>query len=170
MFSKTGNINLYTPKVAKVLRCIEVEKRGPRIEGTSKAQSVISENHENKIVEMDVIIKNLTKIVEEWKAEKECRDTKQNSDFEIELSRSGEKCDEKFATEVDLNAHIGKKHRKVTIQVELASLNNDETKPANEKTFKWERCGKELKFQSSLQEHKYLIAVNVKNYFSTLFN
>ena len=82
---------------------------------------------------MYVIINNLTKIVEEWKAEKECRDTKQNFDFEIELSRSCEKCDEKLATEVDLNVHIGKKHRKVFIQVEPASLNNDETKPTNEK-------------------------------------
>ena len=54
------------------------------LEDTIKAQSIIIKNHENKIVEMDVIINNLTKIVEEWKAEKECRDIKK-SDFEIEL-------------------------------------------------------------------------------------
>ena len=46
------------------------------LEDTIKAQSVIVENHENKIVEMDIIINNLTKIVEELKAEKECTDTK----------------------------------------------------------------------------------------------
>ena len=40
-----------------------------------------------------------------------------NSDFEIQLSRSCEKCDEKFATEVDLDAHKA------------------ETKLANEKHF-----------------------------------
>ena len=46
------------------------------LEDTIKAQSVIVENHENKIVEMDIIINNLTKIVEELKAEKECTDKK----------------------------------------------------------------------------------------------
>ena len=30
MFAKTGNVNLDTKKVAKVLRNIEVGKRGPR--------------------------------------------------------------------------------------------------------------------------------------------
>ena len=51
---------------------------------------------------MDVIVNNLTKIDEEWKAEKECRDTKQNFDIEIELSRSFEKCDENFQQKLTL--------------------------------------------------------------------
>ena len=46
------------------------------LEDTIKAQSVIVENHENKKVEIDIIINNLTKIVEVFKAEKECTDTK----------------------------------------------------------------------------------------------
>ena len=46
------------------------------LEDTIKAQSVIVENHENKTVEIDIIINNLTKIVEVFKAEKECTDTK----------------------------------------------------------------------------------------------
>ena len=46
---------------------------------------------------------------------------------------SCEKGDEKLATEVNLNAHNGKKHRKLIIQVEQATLNSAETKPANEK-------------------------------------
>ena len=46
------------------------------IEDTIKAQSVIIENHEIKIVEMDIIINNLPKIVVELKAEEECTDTK----------------------------------------------------------------------------------------------
>ena len=43
---------------------------------------------------------------------------------------SCEKGDEKLATEVNLNAHNGKKHRKLIIQVEQATLNSAETKPA----------------------------------------
>lgn len=46
------------------------------LEDTIKAQSVIIENHENKIVEMDIIINNLPKIVVELKTEEECTDTK----------------------------------------------------------------------------------------------
>ena len=46
------------------------------LEDTIKAQSVIFENYENKIVEMDIIINNLSRIVVELKTEEECTDTK----------------------------------------------------------------------------------------------
>ena len=46
------------------------------LEDIIKAQSVIIKNHENKIVEMDIIINNLPKIVVELKTEEECTDTK----------------------------------------------------------------------------------------------
>ena len=45
------------------------------LEYTIKAQSVIIETHENKIVEMDIIINNHPKIVVELKTEEECTDT-----------------------------------------------------------------------------------------------
>ena len=93
MFAKTNIENLDTPKVAnwvmdvnfmnKTIECwskyweiwnMELWKKA--LEDTIKAQSVIIENHENKIVEMDIIINNLPKIVVELKAEEECTDTK----------------------------------------------------------------------------------------------
>ena len=93
VFAKTDNENLDTPKVAnwvidvnfinKTIECwskyweiwnMELGKKA--LEDTIKAQSVIIENHENKIVEMDFIINNLPKIVVELKTEEECTDTK----------------------------------------------------------------------------------------------
>ena len=93
VFAKTDNKNLDTPKVAnwvidvnfinKTIECwskyweiwnMELGKKA--LEDTIKAQSVIIENHENKIVEMDIIINNLPKIVVELKTEEECTDTK----------------------------------------------------------------------------------------------
>ena len=60
----------------KVLRNLKYGAWKKALEDTIKAQSVIIENHENKIVEMDIIINNLPKIVVELKTEEECTDTK----------------------------------------------------------------------------------------------
>ena len=60
----------------KVLRNLKYGAWKKALEDTIKAQSVIIENHENKIVKMDIIINNLPKIVVELKAEEECTDTK----------------------------------------------------------------------------------------------
>ena len=60
----------------KVLRNLKYGALKKALEDTIKAQSVIIENHENKIVEMDIIIKNLPKIVVELIAEEECTDKK----------------------------------------------------------------------------------------------
>ena len=109
--------------------------------------------------EHDIIINNLTKKVDELQAEKGYTDMRQNSDIE----RSCEKCDETFVTEVNLKDHLDTKHGKAVIQVEPVSPKNIKTKEIKEsdqvfsmeKSFKCERCGKVLKSQSSLQEHKY---------------
>ena len=73
--------------------------------------------------EHDIIINNLTKKVDELQAEKGYTDMRQNSDIE----RSCEKCDETFATEVNLKDHLDTKHGKVVIQVEPVSPKNTKT-------------------------------------------
>ena len=51
------------------------------LEDTIKAQSVIIENHENKIVEMDVIIKNLTKLLKNGRMESKKRMQRHKTKF-----------------------------------------------------------------------------------------
>jgi len=77
--------------------------------------------------------------------------------------KSCEKCNETFATDVNLKDSVDTKDRKVIIQVEPGLENKTETKQADEsdhlfsieKSFKCERCSKILRSESSLQEHKY---------------
>ena len=97
--------------------------------------------------------------MDELQAEKGFTDMRQNSNIE----RSCDKCDETFETEVNLKDHLDTKYEEVIIQVEPVSpkkIKMKERKESNqlfsmEKSFKCERCGKVLKSQSSLKEHKY---------------
>ena len=97
--------------------------------------------------------------MEELQGEKGFADMRQNSNIE----RSCDKCDETFETEVNLKDHLDTKYEEVIIQVEPVSPNKIKMKERKEsdqlfsmeKSFKCKRCGKVLKSQSSLQEHKY---------------